>query len=82
MVVNDYQHKACAVVAILQHQLSGYKTNTDVHATLLEHILKLLLNLILPDHLQECKELYKEKLSMLKDMAKNNLTIRHGEMEA
>jgi hypothetical protein len=74
--------KAHAVVDILQPQLSGYKTNTDVRDLLIQQISEFSLDLTLPNTQQECKLLYKQHLTLLKEMEKTSLTLRHDEMEA
>jgi hypothetical protein len=74
--------KARAIVEILRRQLSGYKTRTDVREALLERILDLSLDLILPLTKQACIVLYKEKQQLLSKLEQTSLETRHEELEA
>ena len=66
---------------ILQQQLSGFRTQTDVTSVLLDHISQADVDLILPVTQQECKALFKHHLDALRILEKNSLQIRHKEME-
>jgi hypothetical protein len=74
--------KARAIVEVLRRQLSGFKTFTDVREVLLERILELSLDMILPVTKADCILLYKEKQQTLLQLEKNSLTPRHEEIEA
>jgi hypothetical protein len=69
--------KARAIVEVLRRQLSGFKTGTDVRKVLLERILDLSLDLILPTTKLECISLYKEKQQLLSNIEQNSLATRH-----
>ena len=74
--------KARAEVDVLQQQLSGYNTKTEVRALLLERIRERSLDLHLPDTPETCKALLQVKTKALRMMEKNSQELRHAEMQA
>jgi hypothetical protein len=57
--------KARAVVDILQRQLSGFKTNTSIRTVLVDRILDLSLDLVLPVTKSDCQDLLATKIITL-----------------
>jgi hypothetical protein len=67
---------------ILRHHLSGFKTNRDVRAVPIDHILELSLELTLPLTQLACQALFTLKTIQLQAMENNSLELCHGQSYA